>query len=57
VRRSFIYLSETVELLTSNVEDMNYLRLCYLTYKILAAYMKETNVGCAYWEMLKVSIT
>jgi hypothetical protein len=55
VRRNLVYLAETLELLAAHVDDLLYLRLSYLTYKILAAFMRETNSGTAYWEMLKIA--
>ena len=55
VRRNLAYLAETLELLAAHVDDLLYLRLSYLTYKILAAFMRETNSGTSYWEMLKIA--
>jgi serine/threonine protein kinase len=54
VRKNILYLAESIELLISYSEDLLYLRLCYLTYKIMSSFMKETNKGSSYWEMLKI---
>jgi hypothetical protein len=57
IRKNLIYLAETLEFLSAQVDDLLYLRLSYLTYKILAAFMRETNSGTAYWDNLKISNT
>ncbi len=49
VRRNLVYLAETLEMMAQNVDELCYMRLSYLTYKILGAFMKETNSGAAYW--------
>ena len=41
-------------MLTDHVEDLKYLRIAFLVYKILSSIQKDTNQQSPYWEMLKV---
>lgn len=40
IRKNLVYLAETLEIVAMYVDDLVYLRLSYLTYKIMAAFMR-----------------
>jgi len=57
VRRSVQYLAESLDVLTDYVEELPYLKLAFLVYKILSAIQRDTSRQSQYWEVLKVNNT
>lgn len=57
MRRSVQYLAESLDVLTDYVEELPYLKLAFLVYKILSAIQRDTSRQSQYWEVLKVNNT
>lgn len=55
IRRALIYLSESLDLVTREVDDIVFLRLAFMLYKIISYIMKDTLSGGVYWEHLSIS--
>lgn len=55
IRRALIYLSESLDLVTKEVDDIVFLRLAFMLYKIISYIMKDTLSGGVYWENLSIS--
>jgi len=49
IRRSVQYIAETLDLLADLVDDVKYLKIAFLIFKILNAIQKDTMKQSAYW--------
>ena len=55
IRKALIYLSESLDLVTREVDDIVFLRLAFMLYKMLSYILKDTLSGGVYWENLSVA--
>jgi hypothetical protein len=53
VRRSVLYLAETLHFLTDYIDNVNCMKLAFLVYKIVTSIQKDTTRNSLYWEILK----
>jgi len=49
IRMSVFYIAETLGILTDYVDDVVYLKITFLVYKILSAIQKDTTRQSPYW--------
>lgn len=49
IRKAMIFLAETLDLLSEHVDDLKYLKVTFLVYKMLNAIQKDTAKSSAYW--------
>jgi hypothetical protein len=49
-----IYLTETIDVITSQVDDMVFLRLAFMLFKVVNLVLKVTAIGGGYWENLSI---
>ena len=56
-RKNFAYLAETLSVLSSRVEDENYMLMGFLVFKILYSIQRDIGKESLYWERIKVKNT
>lgn len=49
LRRAFIYLTESLEILTANIDEVIYLRLAFMVHKIINSMQKDSMSGSIFW--------
>lgn len=54
VRKALIYLTETIDMLTLQVDDLVFIRLAYMVSKFTGFVLTTTAIGGGYWENLNM---
>lgn len=49
MRRALIYLTETLEILTNRIDELEFLRVAFLVFKIINLIQEDTVVGSIFW--------
>ena len=56
IRAALIYLTETLDTLTREIEDLSYLRTAFFIWKMINIILRDTSVKGIYWINLKVEV-
>lgn len=54
IRKALIYLTETIDIITTQVDDLVFLRIAYMIFKITNFILKTTAAQGGYWDNLSI---